>query len=256
VAIRATRRITVAQHIHTMQHMEFLRAAGITDVFWSHATHSFGGVDGLTVHAFPLFPAQTPVETPPSDLHRSRPLLANFIGAYNPRIYLTNVRAAILEDAGLEPDVLIIKREAWHFDRAVYEEQVKGLKPDEERRQVEQRHAREYLQAIRDSWFTLCPSGSGPSSIRIFESLCLGSIPIVLTRDLRLAGSQALWARAALIEDDSVEGYRRAVATARAMTVSTRCEMLQAGVELFEQMHPRAYARVLAQAIAATSSTD
>jgi hypothetical protein len=131
----------------------------------------------------------------------------------------------------------------------VYEEQVKGITPDARRRLIEQQHAAEYLQAIRDSWFTLCPTGSGPNSIRIFESLCLGSIPIVLTRDLRLSGPQAVWERAALIEDDSVEGYRRAVAAAREMPVPVRMDMLRAGLELFEHVRPAAYHRIVARAL-------
>jgi hypothetical protein len=247
---RAKRRVTVMQHIHAVQYVAFLRLAGITDVFWSHATHSLSSIDGLTVHAFPLFPAQTPNEVPPREgLDRPRRYLTNFIGAYNPKIYLTSVRAAILADAGREPDIRIVKREAWHFDRAVYEEQIKGLAPDAQRRLVEQKHAEEYVQAIRDSWFTLCPSGSGPNSIRIFESLCLGSIPIVLTRDLRLAGPQALWERAAIIDDDSIDGYRRALAAARAMPQSARIAMLQAGRDLCNDVLPGAYHRVVTDAI-------
>lgn len=234
------RRVTVAQHIHASRFIELFKSCGITDVFWSHATHELLSLDGIRFHAFPLFPAQTP-ERQPGALISKRKYLANFIGAYNPHVYLTNVREAIFEDESKYSDVLIIKRDAWHFDRAVYEEQIGGRSAQADRLAVEEKHADEYLQAIEDSWFTLCPSGSGPNSIRIFESLCIGSIPIILTQSLRLPGSENLWKSAALIEDDSVEGYNRAVAIARNTTIEHRKEMLRAGVKLLSQIGPSNY---------------
>jgi len=239
------RRLTVAQHIHALQFAQLYKAAGVTDVYWSHATHDQLEYRGLRIHPFPLFPAQTPLDVPPEQPVKTRKFLANFIGAYNPNVYLTNVRECIFQDAGRTADVLIIKRNAWHFHRAVYDQQITGLKPDASRLQVEREQAEEYLDAIRGSWFTLCPSGSGPSSIRIFESLCLGSIPIVLTRSLRLAGPQDLWERAALIEDDSVEGYRRAVQQARAMPAEKRRQMLLAGRQLYASVAPPGYFSLL-----------
>ncbi len=244
------RRVTVAQHIYAMHFAELMTSIGITDVLWSHAVHGQAQVRGMNIHPFPLFPAQTPAGASSEPLDRPRRHLASFIGAYNPRVYLTGVRAAIFEDAGREDDMLIIRREAWHFDRVVYDEQIRGLTPDEQRVEAERQHAQEYLESIRDSWFTLCPSGSGPNSIRVFESLCLGSIPIVLTRDLRLAGPQALWRRAALIEDDSDEGYRRSVATARAMPTEERMAMLDAGAQLLGYVAPSAYGSLIASALA------
>ena len=239
------KRVTVAQHIHAHQFMELFKACGITDLFWSHATHNHREIGGIRVHPFPLFPAQTPDASPEGDIARPRRYLANFIGAYNPKIYLTNVREVIFRDMDKADDLLIIKRAEWHFDRAVYEEQIKGLRANDQRMLIEQRHTEEYLNAIKDSWFTLCPSGSGPSSIRIFESLCLGSIPIVLTRNLRLAGPQTLWEKAAIIEDDSAAGYERAVSTARGKSSQDRIEMLRCGAKLASIVGPRNYAKFI-----------
>lgn len=239
------RRATVAQHIHALQFPELFTALGITDVFWSHAVVGQELVDGMRVHPFPLFPAQTANV----DEHRGeqRPIryLANFIGAYSAGLYLSNVRKVIYDDAGASSDVLIIKRDAWHFDRAVYEEQVQGVRASADRLAQEREHAREYLQAIRESWFTLCPTGSGPNSIRIFESLCLGSIPIILTRSLRWPGSGALWERAALFEEDSESGYRRALARARSMSLEQRRQMVDAGRQLSREVLPPAYGRLI-----------
>jgi hypothetical protein len=246
----ADRRVTVAQHIHAMQFIELFKFCGITDVFWPHATHQQHQLSGIQIHPFPLFPAQTPnIDAIDKCPNRARKYLANFIGAFNPSIYLTNVRDVIFKDAGNSDDLLIIKRNAWHFDRAVYEAQIKGKKPDEARVLQERRHAEEYLEAIASSWFTLCPSGSGPNSIRIFESLCLRSVPIILTRDLRLPGPLDLWERACLIEDDSEAGYRRSISRARTLSVPDRMIMLEAGKQLCEIVLPTGYAALMKDAI-------
>lgn len=239
------RRATVAQHIHADKFIAFFRACGVTDLFWPHATTGRREIGGIAIHPFLLFPAQTPNGAEPGDLHRPRRYLANFIGAYNPEIYLSDVRGHIFGDAGSAPDLLIVKREVWHFNRAVYSEQMRGITPDQARLKLEEQHKTEYLQAIRNSAFTLCPTGSGPNSIRIGEALALGSVPIILTRALALPGDAALWEQACLFEDDSEQGYRRALARARAMTAGELKERQKATQKLFMGIDPQAYNHVI-----------
>ncbi|MHA7898276.1 MAG: exostosin domain-containing protein [Henriciella sp.] len=237
------KRCTVVQHIHALNHLDLLKAIGISDLFWSHATKDCMERDGVRIHPFPLFPAQAPKYD--ADLSASKKFLANFVGAFNPKIYLSNVREVIFNDEGTAHDLNIIKRDRWHFDRAVYEEQIGGHTASALQLDAEQSMKQEYINAIRQSWFTLCPTGSGPNSIRIFESLALGSIPIVLTKDLRLSGPQDLWDRAAIFEEDSEAGYRRSLQRARSVTFQDRRMMLEAGKELFEQVQPNAFGRII-----------
>lgn len=242
------RRVTVAQHIRAINYFDLFEALDITDVFWAHAVHSYQTSKGIRIHPFPLFPAQAPDyegSTPSEKRH-----LANFVGAYNPAIYLTNVREKIFEDEGRFGDLHIVKRERWHFDRAVYDEQIAGRTASESQLATEAQMKQDYLDAIRQSWFTLCPTGSGPNSIRIFESLALGSIPIILSRALHLAGPSDLWERAAIIEEDSEDGYRRAVERARRTSNAERLEMMAAGKTLFDHVGPGGYAGIIQQALA------
>ena len=163
------RRVTVAQHIHATNFIDVFKACGITDIFWSHATVKQTSIDGINLHPFPLFPAQTPNEKPPENTNLTRQYLTNFIGAYSPGLYISNVRQHIFDDENRWPDVLITKRDSWHFDREVYVEQMQGLPPEAYKKQQEAKFKDEYLDAIKQSTFTLCPTGSGPNSIRIFE---------------------------------------------------------------------------------------
>ena len=43
-----------------------------------------------------------------------------------------------------------------------------------------------YNRLLLESCFSLCPSGSGPNSIRLWESLACGSIPVLLADTLDL----------------------------------------------------------------------
>jgi hypothetical protein len=250
----APRRATVAQHIHVDKFIEIFLACGVTDIFWSHARRSHSKIGGIVVHPFPLFPAQTPDQPKCGDLHRPRRYLANFIGAYNPKAYLTDVRDHIFRDAGAATDLMIIKRDAWHFERMVYSEQMMGIAPDDARLKLEAQNKEEYLQAIGDSVFTLCPTGSGPNSIRIGEALVLGSIPIVLTHDLALPGDPALWERTCLFEEDSAKGYRAAIVRARAMSPAEVRERQRATQELAAQTGPQAYADLIISAMAVNTA--
>ncbi|MEM9667538.1 MAG: exostosin family protein [Pseudomonadota bacterium] len=238
------RRATVAQHIHAVRFIELFKAAGITDLFWSHAVAGQRDIEGIAIHPFPLFPAQAP-EPEETALEKKKRYLANFVGAYNPGIYLSNVRQKIFEDEGSDSSLLIIKRDRWHFDRSVYVEQIGGEKPEENQLSLETRMTEEYLQAIRNSWFTLCPTGSGPNSIRIFESLNLRSIPIILTRDLRLAGPSELWKQAAITEEDSESGYRKAMERAQATSPDDREAKIAAGAKLQKVIGPTAYGQLI-----------
>ena len=233
-----------------MQYIEFFQALNITDIFWSHATRdSVTDIDGVRIHPFPLYPAQSPVLASSDMLFRQRKHLANFIGAFNPTIYLTNVREAIFALEGTADDLLIIQRRNWHYNRAVYDEQIGGQVANAQQLKTEEENAHEYIEAIRNSWFTLCPTGSGPNSIRVFESLALGSIPIILSTDLLLAGPPGLWSRAAIIEEDSRAGLDRALERARALDEETCKSMLTAGALLFETVAPAAYGDLICKVI-------
>lgn len=244
------RMATVCQHIHCARFIEIFRKIGVTDLFWSHAVKGQPEISGVKIHGFPLYPAQVEkgeiLEINPG---RPKKWCANFIGAYNPAIYLSSVRARIFEDID-QTDLLVIKREGWHFDRAVYNQQIAGVEPDRARLVLEETYKQEYLQAIRDSTFTLCPTGSGPNSIRIYEALCLGSIPVILTRDLALPGEAALWEAACVFEEDSAEGYVRASARIRAMSKIEVRDRQAAIQDLFDVVGPRGYAELIKNSMA------
>ncbi len=81
----------------------------------------------------------------------------------------------------------------WHYESMVYGEQVgQRATPPETRAQLE-RDGDEFDAVLLDSVFSLCPSGSGPNSIRLWESLGFGCIPVLLSDTLRLPGTTEEW---------------------------------------------------------------
>lgn len=239
------RLVTVCQHIHGADFRALFTALGLTDVFWSHATTDVCSLGPVRVHPFPLYPVQTAARSDGETRRHSRRYLANFIGAYTPGLYLSDVRQRIFELAGTADDLLIVQRERWHFNRKVYDEQIRRERPDTELLGVEQTREQEFKAAVQNSWFTLCPSGSGPNSIRVYESLALGSIPIILTENLRLPGSLEHWKRAAIIEEDSSRGLEIALHRARASSMEQRLSMLRAGQNLYVDIAPPKYADLI-----------
>ena len=79
-------RATVCQHIWALEHLETFQRAGITDLFWSHATQGLTQIGGIRIHPFPLFPVRCATHPPTHPLLTplQRPLLYSFQGAYVP----------------------------------------------------------------------------------------------------------------------------------------------------------------------------
>ena len=198
-------RATVMQHIYAKDMLSALEQLGVTDLFWSHATKAETRIGKLRIHPFPLYPvccADGAAENwlPPSD----RRYLYSFIGAYQPGLYLTEARRWIFE---LPPrgDAYIERRGEWHFEGTVYQEQIGGVPQSDEELRAERARVEEYTETLGQSVFSLCPSGSGPNTIRLWESLGMGAIPVIMSDTQRLPGESEQWGAAAIFAGEGKE---------------------------------------------------
>ncbi|MFZ0408992.1 MAG: exostosin family protein [Cyanobium sp.] len=193
-------RVTVCQHIWALEHLELFQRAGITDLFWSHATQGVHQIGDMRLHPFPLYPVRCSTHplTEPLLPPTQRPLLYSFQGAYIPGLYLTPVREWLLE-LPPRPDAQLERHREWHYEQAVYREQVQGQAGDAARHAQLAAEADAYATILQRSCFALCPSGSGPNSIRLWEALGYGAIPVILSDQLQLPGPAELWQAAALM---------------------------------------------------------
>src|SRR5690606_894086 len=126
-----------------------------------------------------------------------RQYLYSFVGAYSPAGYLTPVRKWIV-DLPPRTDAHVALRETWHYEHQVYGEQVALTPMSPDLHTIQNRRAREFDDVMLSSVFSLCPSGSGPNSIRLWESLGFGCIPVLLSDSLRLPGTARDWNEAIL----------------------------------------------------------
>lgn len=189
--------VTVCQHVHLKEILDILQEIGITDVFWSHATKRDVRMDHslrIRIFPFPLFPVQTVSDTYSNRVETwpDRKFLFSFIGSYAPRYYLTQSRNHIIEHLITHPRGLIIERREWHYNKVVYNHQIQG-RLNHEAAHVDEQKSQQFRYSLANSTFSLCPSGSGPNSIRLWESLGSGSIPVILADTWVPPGNPRLW---------------------------------------------------------------
>jgi hypothetical protein len=200
VALRrpGERLITVCQHIFMLNYPHLFAESGIDWVYWSHAVKGqahFPGHPSLRIRPFPLYPVQAIGAV--IDDRRERSCLYSFIGARDVAGYLAPSRSVILDALRDDPRGVVIGRDQWHYHRIVYEGQIHknaASSPDALYREA----ADEFKRILRDSVFSLCPSGSGPNSIRLWESIGYGAIPVILSDTYWPPGDPALWEEAAV----------------------------------------------------------
>ncbi len=173
---RYSRIITICQHIRMLEVCDLMVELGITDVFWSHKVKHQDSRGNLNIHPFPLYPTQVS----PGQGKIPKDILYSFVGARSNQWYLTDVRNLIIDGIEKKADVVIKGRETWHYNDIVYKEQVHGLQIDSQLAKNNKNNAEEYVDVMNRSRFALCPSGSGPNSIRLWECVEMGIIPIVL----------------------------------------------------------------------------
>lgn len=213
-----TRRMTVCQHIDMPKFLHFLVQAGIDEVFWSHARipNNIPAGDPVEpdlpgapqIHPFPLYPVQvtTGFDSPADHL---RPYLFSFVGAQANQWYMTQVRSWILAGMSQDPRGLILGRGEWHYRKVVYDHQIiQSNTAQDKNRMVSAAASDTFRASLRDSVFSLCPSGTGPNSIRLWESIGAGAIPVILSDQYLPPGHRDLWNAAVVFCAETPDAVR------------------------------------------------
>lgn len=195
--------ITVCQHINMLRHEELFYSAGIDVVFWSHAIHNqshFNQFKQIKIQPFPLFPVHsTPSTTPLNE----RKYLFSFVGARDNKYYLTNSRSLIIDDLSDIEGTYVKGRKHWHYNNTVYKKQIYKTEVNSTEEKTEKNNAEEFKSIMEASLFALCPSGSGPNSIRLWESIEIGVIPVIISDTYLPPGPQSLWVNAVIFCNES-----------------------------------------------------
>ncbi len=199
--------ITVCQHIRMLEFESIFDEVGITDIFWSHTTKDqnlLPSYPHISLHPFPLYPVQA-IDIEAKETEKK--YLYSFVGTRPNKSYLTDSRNKIIDSLSDDSRGLIIARNQWHYNKIVYDHQVlkKVKKADG---LIDNSASEEFKQVMQQSVFALCPSGSGPNSIRLWEAIGLGAIPVVLADTYLPPGDRALWDEATVICSEKLEDIK------------------------------------------------
>lgn len=180
---------TVCQHIYWWRQVNQFHALGVTDLHLSHCLNKFEPKHdgyGFRIHSWPLIAVNVETASRSAGLTRGKPVaekryLATFIGAQMEH-YLSDVRVRLLEMAKADggDDILVELNTDWHFNKVVYQEQTQDNPMTAEDQEAEKRANIRYNEILSDSVFSLCPEGAGPNSLRLWESMAVGSVPVVI----------------------------------------------------------------------------
>ena len=181
---------TVCQHIRWRNMCDIAQHLGITDLYISHCTAQArlelqAAGYSLRLHPWTLYAVNYCDPTRNKGLVVGKPMherkyLASFIGAHMPH-YLSDIRVRLYEGLSAlnADDIVVDLGDLWHFNQVVYGHQVAskhtadGMPVDLEDKTVR------YNRVLSDSRFSLCPEGAGPNTLRLWESIAVGSIPVL-----------------------------------------------------------------------------
>jgi hypothetical protein len=186
---------TVCQSIHWRKLMNLFADLGITDIHISHSEKSIPSEfpkSPFRFHSWPLYAVNVENADRAKGLVMGKPIkekryLASFIGAHM-KHYRSDIRLRLAELAKKEnrSDVLVEVGDVWNFEQIVFNEQVKSIMVPSEAKKASLDSARRYNEILSDSIFSLCPEGAGPNTLRFWESLAVGAIPVVLSDEWHL----------------------------------------------------------------------
>ena len=187
---------TCCQHIIFRKFINLWKALNIEVVYASHKMVKEDVINGIIIKPCPLFAVNIENKLFNSSfnnidlLNNERKILYNFVGGYQQADYLTQIRPNIFKMK--HPDNCVVKFTGnWHLHNVVFNE--KQNHKLELNITSDFKSKTEYFNYLLiNSRYTLCPSGSGPNSIRFWESLGAGSIPVLLADTLELPNHE-LW---------------------------------------------------------------
>ena len=208
--------VTCCQHIEFRKILYMLGRWGIRTLYTPHKRIGEDSINEVRIKSCPLYAVNFEDPARNKEFHgidfRSVPrdLLFSFIGAWQQN-YLSLIRKHIFALPSAQ-DVVIVNTGTWHFNVDVYSNTQTGAGklsrvPEQDEK------TKFYNDTLLRSRFSLCPSGTGPSSIRLWESLACGSVPVILADTLDLP-YHPLWADSVIRIPESRVANVRAILSA------------------------------------------
>lgn len=179
---------SVCQSIHWRRYLDHMGNIGITDLHASHYSEVIPRNENawnIKMHSWHLYAVNVEDEKRNENIsfkEPDSPLLASFRGASMPH-YLSDVRLLLVNAVKKDKfrdDVVVELNDEWHFNNDVFGRQVGALKDTAHRHKPSNNDIHIYNDLLCRSVFSLCPEGAGINTIRLWESLAVGAIPVLI----------------------------------------------------------------------------
>jgi hypothetical protein len=185
--------VTVCQHGDMLNYQELFKECGISHVFWTHAVKGqdcFPENNKIQILPFPEFPVQAIGCA--SSPETARKILYSFVEPRSKGWETRSTTEMVLNSLCVRQDGLVIPRIRWDFDNVLQVDSIRGGE-NIEQDLMDSAASIEVARILRQSVFSICPSGSRHDPTRLWESIGCGSIPVILSDNYLLPGSKALW---------------------------------------------------------------
>lgn len=180
---------TCCQHISFRKLIPFFKIIGVKILYTPHKVIGEDEINGIRIMPCPLYAVNFEDTTRNKEflnkdfVNLERNILYSFMGGFQIQ-YLTDIRKKIF-NLERNKNNKIINTGDWHFNKTVYSsKQNKNNEIVKDKEHINK--TQNYNKLLLKSRYSLCPSGSGPNSIRFWESLACGSIPVLLADTLEL----------------------------------------------------------------------
>ena len=167
---------------------------GINLIFASHCRNSQNKkLNKIIVKPFTLYPINAIDDEVDPYTIKFKELKYNFIGAttYLTNLASTEIRRTIVSK-NHPPNTIVEGHRFWHFNEEVYKKYIDMYIDKDMIIEYYNRQER-YKDVLSRSFFTLCPTGAGPNSIRIWEAMSYRSVPVIIGSDLMLPDIGVDW---------------------------------------------------------------
>lgn len=174
---------TCCQHIDFRKLIPLFNRLGIKTIYSPHKIKGEDSINGIQIICCPHYAINV------EDSNRSivegidlitvpRKYKYSFMGSYQ-KHYITNIRQKIYSLENTRDDIYIKDTGIWHFQSDVYSP-TQNINGNLNESNDHKSKTSLFCKIMLQSRFSLCPVGSGPGTIRFWESLGYGSIPVLL----------------------------------------------------------------------------
>lgn len=240
--VKSSKCFTVCQHIHFRVFLPLFKYIGITHVFTPHCSYLDVNLEhryNIKIIPISLFPVNCFTDNI-SKIHHNRKYLCSFVGSYNRVWYLSDIRKQLVQLSNNDNCYVKVKNK-WNFDDIVYSHQIRKKNVDMKIviSNMES-NKKSFQDLIINSTFSLCPGGSGPNSIRLWESLSFGAIPVILSNSHKLP-EFINWNEFCVVYDENnISGlydYLKSFDTTTITTMRNKCLLMYEKYFNKESMH-------------------